>query len=107
MHKDYEGRLPLCCYVTGLQEGGSHDYYPCRYTEADIIWARRVKIHNERPRNPYTCRKMVLVSGFSDLSGLSDGRQTDTSPGPHSLPYFLRVYGLLGRSFHAQPGVSH
>ena len=36
VHKDYEGRLPLCCYVTGLQEGGPHDYYPC-YTETDII----------------------------------------------------------------------
>ena len=50
VHKDYTGRLPLCCYVTGLQEGGQHDYYPC-YTENDIIWARRVKFHNERPRS--------------------------------------------------------
>ena len=50
VHKDYTGRLPLCCYVTGLQEGGPHDYYPC-YTENDIMWARRVKFHNERPRD--------------------------------------------------------
>jgi len=50
VHKDYTGRLPLCCYVTGLQEGGPHDYYPC-YTENDIMWARRVKFHNERQRD--------------------------------------------------------
>ena len=60
------GRLPLCCYVPGLQEGGPHDYYPC-YTEADIIWARRVKFHNERPRNPYTCRKTVARSFLVSL----------------------------------------
>jgi len=50
VHKDYEGRLPLCCYVTGLQEGGPHDFYPC-YTKNDIMWARRVMYHNERPRH--------------------------------------------------------
>jgi hypothetical protein len=50
VHNDYTGRLPLCCYVTGLQEGGPHDYYPC-YTENDIMWARRIKFHNERPRD--------------------------------------------------------
>ena len=29
MHKDYEGRLSLCYYATGLQEGGHHDCYAC------------------------------------------------------------------------------
>ena len=50
VRKDYEGRLPLCCYVTGLQEDGPDDFYPC-YTKTDIMWARRVMFHNERPRD--------------------------------------------------------
>ena len=50
VHKDYEGRLPLCCYVTGLQEGGPHDFYPC-CNKTDIMWASRVMYHNERPRH--------------------------------------------------------
>ena len=36
VHKDYEGRLPLCCYVTGPNEGGPHDFYPS-YTKKDIL----------------------------------------------------------------------
>ena len=49
-HKDYAGHIPLYCYVTGLNEGGPPDFYPC-YTKRDIVWARRVRLHNERERN--------------------------------------------------------
>jgi len=50
VHKEYEGRLPLCYYATGLHEGGSHDVYMC-YDARDILWARRVRYHNERERD--------------------------------------------------------
>ena len=50
VHNNYEGWLPLCCYATGLQEGTSHDFYPC-YTKRDIVWARHVKFHSEQPCN--------------------------------------------------------
>jgi hypothetical protein len=29
VHKDYKGRLPLCYYATGLQEGGLHNMDAC------------------------------------------------------------------------------
>ena len=52
VHKDYEGRLHLCCYVTGLNEGGPPDFYPCyTSTKRDVVWARSVRFHNERERN--------------------------------------------------------
>ena len=47
MHKDYEGRLRLCYYATGLQEGGPHDGYAC-FNMRDILWARQVRFHIER-----------------------------------------------------------
>ena len=47
VHKDYDDRLPLCYYATGLNEGGPHDVYMC-FDERDIEWARRVRFHNER-----------------------------------------------------------
>ena len=50
VHKDYEGRFPLCCYVTRLNEGGPHDFYPC-YTKRDTVWARHISYHNEREWN--------------------------------------------------------
>ena len=49
VHKDYEGRLPLCYYSTGLQGGGPHDVYAC-FDKRDIVWARRLRFHNERNR---------------------------------------------------------
>ena len=42
VHKDYEGRLPLCYYDTGLREGWQHDGYAC-FNMRDILWARRVR----------------------------------------------------------------
>ena len=39
VHKDYNCRLPLCCYVTGIQEGCTHNIYPCftaRLNEASL-----------------------------------------------------------------------
>ena len=50
VHKDYTGRLPLCYYSTGLQEGSSHDLYEC-FDGRDIMWARRVRFHIDRLRN--------------------------------------------------------
>ena len=50
VHKDYEDRLPLCNYATGLNEGGPHDVYMC-FDNRDIEWARRVRFYNERKRN--------------------------------------------------------
>ena len=53
VHKDYDGRLPLCYYATGLQEGGlheSHDGHAC-FNMRDILWARRVRFHIERMLN--------------------------------------------------------
>ena len=47
VHKDYEGRLPLCYYDTGLREGGPDDGYAC-FNLRDILWARRVRFHIER-----------------------------------------------------------
>ena len=47
VHKDYEGRLPLCYYDTGLREGGPDDGYAC-FDLRDILWARRVRFHIER-----------------------------------------------------------
>ena len=47
VHKDYEGRLPLCYYDTGLREGGPDDGYAC-FDLRDILWARRVTFHIER-----------------------------------------------------------
>ena len=47
VHKDYEGRLPLCYYDTGLREGGPDDGYAC-FDLRDILWARRVRCHIER-----------------------------------------------------------
>ena len=35
VHKDYENRLPLCYYATGLQEGGPDDVYAC-FDKRDI-----------------------------------------------------------------------
>ena len=35
VRKDYEGRLPLCYYATGLQEGGPDDVYAC-FDKRDI-----------------------------------------------------------------------
>ena len=42
VHKDYEGRHPLCFYATGLQEGGQHDGHTC-FNMRDILWARRTQ----------------------------------------------------------------
>ena len=50
VHKDYDDRLPLCYYATGLNEGGPHDVYMC-FDNRDIEWARRVRFHNERRRD--------------------------------------------------------
>ena len=50
LHKGYEGRLPLCYYATGLQEGGPHDGYAC-FNMQDTLWARRVWFHIEQMRN--------------------------------------------------------
>ena len=49
VHKDYEGRLPLCYYATGLQEGGPHDGYTC-FNMRDILWARQVRFRIEPNR---------------------------------------------------------
>ena len=49
VHRDYDGRIPLCFYPTGLQEGGPHDYYEC-FDKRDILWARRVRFHIDRMR---------------------------------------------------------
>ena len=51
VHKDYEGRLPLCYYATGLQEGDPDDVYVC-FEKQNIVWARRVRFHNKRKRDP-------------------------------------------------------
>jgi hypothetical protein len=47
VHKDYEGRLPLCYYDTGLREYGTDDGYAC-FDMRDIRWARRLRFHIER-----------------------------------------------------------
>ena len=49
VHLNYAGRTPLCYYATGLEEGGSHDYYEC-FDKRDILWARRVRFHINRMR---------------------------------------------------------
>ena len=49
VHLDYGGRIPLCYYATGLEEGGPHDYYEC-FDQRDILWARQVRFHIERSR---------------------------------------------------------
>ena len=50
VHKDHKGRIPLCYYSTGLQGGGPHDVYAC-FDKRDIVWARRIRFHNERARD--------------------------------------------------------
>ena len=45
-HKDYDGRLPLCYYATGIHEGCPHDGYAC-FNMRDIL----VRFHVERKRN--------------------------------------------------------
>jgi hypothetical protein len=49
--QDHDGGpgLPLCYYATGLQEGGPHDFYVC-FDKRDIVWACRIRFHNERDR---------------------------------------------------------
>ena len=47
VHRDFSGQIPLCFYATGLESGGSHDYYEC-FDERDILWARRVRFHIDR-----------------------------------------------------------
>ena len=47
VHKNFEGRLPLCYYDTGLQEYGPDDGYAC-FDMRDIRWARRLRFHIER-----------------------------------------------------------
>ena len=42
VHKDYEGRLPLCYYDTELREGGPDDGYAC-FDMQDILLARLVR----------------------------------------------------------------
>ena len=49
VHRDFSGQIPLCFYATGLESGGSHDYYEC-FDERDILWARRVRFHINRVR---------------------------------------------------------
>ena len=51
VHKEYQGQLPLCYYDTGLREGGQHDGYAC-FDMRDLQWARRVRFHIERMRDP-------------------------------------------------------
>ena len=50
VHKDYEGRLPLCYYDTGLPEGGQHDSYAC-FSMRDILLARQVRLEIELMSN--------------------------------------------------------
>ena len=49
VHLNYACRTPLCYYATGLEEGGSHDYYEC-FDKRDILWARRAQFHINRMR---------------------------------------------------------
>ena len=49
VRKDYEGRLPLCYYDTGLRGYGPDDGYAC-FNMRDILWARRLRFHIERLR---------------------------------------------------------
>ena len=51
VHKEYQGQLPLCYYDTGLRENGQHDGYAC-FDMRDLQWARRVRFHIERMRDP-------------------------------------------------------
>jgi hypothetical protein len=46
VHKDYKGRLPLCYYATGLQEGCLHNMDAC-LDKQDIVWAHSVRFHND------------------------------------------------------------
>ena len=40
VHRDFSGQIPLCFYATGLESGGSHDYYEC-FDERNILLGRR------------------------------------------------------------------
>ena len=50
VRKDYEGRLPLCYYDTGLRGYGPDDGYAC-FNMRDMLWARRLRFHIERLRD--------------------------------------------------------
>ena len=49
VHKNYEGRLPICYYDTGLRGYGPEDGYAC-FNNRDILWARRLRFHIEHLR---------------------------------------------------------
>ena len=50
VRKDYEGRLPLCYYDTGLRGYGPDDGY-ASFNMRDMLWARRLRFHIERLRD--------------------------------------------------------
>ena len=49
VHKNYEGRLPICYYDTGLRGYGPEDGYAC-FNNRDMLWARRLRFHIEHLR---------------------------------------------------------
>ena len=61
VHKDYEGRIPLCHYATGLPAGHPHDFYVC-FSERDVVWANRVRFHIERLQAALPARGQGAVS---------------------------------------------